>query len=373
MRVLQLGKFYPILGGVEKVMYDLMVGLSKCNDNVTCDMLCVASDRNQAEIKQINNHATLYCAHLDKKLFSTMLSHDLIIKLRKMSHNYDIIHIHHPDPMAALALKLSGYKGKVVLHWHSDILKQKMLLKYYRPLQNWLIRRADVIIGTTPKYLDESPHLKTFDKTKIAIPIGIEPILSDHNKAKQIKLSYDSKKIIFSLGRLVGYKGFEYLIESAKYLTDDYIILIGGAGPLKDSLQKQIADNNLNSRVKLLGRISDSDLLDYYGACDVFVLSSIWKTEAFGIVQIEAMSCGKPVVATHIPQSGVDWVNEDRVSGVNVPPENAKALAEGILALTTNNDTYQKYSQNARERYESLFTLDKMIDNCIQVYNSIIK
>lgn len=316
MKILQLGKFYPIQGGVEKVMYDLMSGFDKYYPDVCCDMMCVAADSQPyaQKLKQ-DSQSTLYCAKLNKKLFSTMLSSDLVIKLRKICNEYDIIHIHHPDPMAALALRLSGYNGHVILHWHSDILKQKLLLKFYRPLQEWLINRADIIIGTTPKYLEESPHLKPFSKRKSAVPIGIEDIKIDENKTAIIRELYKNKKIIFSLGRLVGYKGFEYLIDSAKYLSSDYIILIGGSGPLKEMLQGRIIQNNLSDKVKLLGRINDEDLPSYYGVCDIFVLSSIWKTEAFGIDQIEAKSSGNPVIATSIPESGVDWFNKYGYSG----------------------------------------------------------
>lgn len=370
MKILQLGKFYPIQGGVEKVMYDLMCGISSNFPDIRCDMLCVAAEPQPKEIK-IAENATLYCAKLNKKLFSTMLSLDLILKLREICDDYDIIHIHHPDPMAALALKLSGYKGKVVLHWHSDILKQKKLLKLYHPLQNWLINKADIIIGTSPKYVEESPHLKPFYKEKIAIPIGIDSVIYDPLRVSELKEQYGSRHIVFSLGRLVGYKGFEFLIESAKYLDDSYVILIGGSGPLKDSLQKQIEDNDLNDKVKLLGRIGDDDVSSYYGACDVFALSSIWKTEAFGIVQIEAMSCGKPVVATHIPESGVDWVNEDGVSGINVEPENPKQLAEAIRQITASSEIYNRYSTGAKKRFDTLFTLEGMIDKCKEVYDNL--
>ena len=276
--------------------------------------------------------------------------------------------------MVALALWLSNYKGKVVLHWHSDILKQKTLLKLYRPLQNWLIKRSDIIIGTTPKYLEESPHLKPFeDKKKIAVPIGIRPVKYDEKTVGKIKNLYENKKIVFSLGRLVGYKGFEYLIKAANYLPDDYIILIGGSGPLKDELKSLIDSNNLNGKVKLLGRVEDNELPAYYGACDIFVLSSIWKTEAFGIVQIEAMSCGKPVVATNIPESGVDWVNKDGFSGINVKPEDSKELAKAILDVTKSNETYERFSSQARERFNQLFTLDGMVEKCYNIYSEINK
>lgn len=372
MKILQLGKFYPILGGVEKVMYDLTTGLTNEYADVICDMMCVAATPQPTEIK-LNNNATLYCAKLDRKLFSTMLSSDIIRMVREKCHDYDIIHIHHPDPMVALALRLSDYKGKVVLHWHSDILKQKLLLKFYRPLQNWLINRSDLIIGTSPKYLEESPHLKDTIKRKVAVPIGIEPINPNFEKVAKIRKKYQNKKIIFSLGRLVGYKGYQYLIDAAKFLPDDFIILIGGSGPLKDELQSQISENNINSKVKLLGRVSDEELPSYYGACDVYVMSSIWKTEAFGIVQIEAMSCGKPIVATHIPESGVDWVNKDGYSGINVPPEDSKAIAEAILSITTNENTYNQFCKNSKLRYEETFTLPRMVSSIRQLYDNLLQ
>lgn len=371
MKILQLGKFYPIQGGVEKVMFDLMSGLSKQYPDIICDMMCVAANPQPFQ-QAINKNATLFCAKLNKKLFSTMLSYDIVRKLKSVASDYDIIHIHHPDPMVALALKLSGYKGKVILHWHSDILKQKTLLKLYRPIQNWLINRADLIIGTSPKYLNESPHLKCFNKKKIAVPIGIEPVKYNQDKVERLKKQYIGKKIIFSLGRLVGYKGFEYLIESAKYLNNNYIILIGGSGPLKNTLQSIINTNDLTDKVILLGRVSDEELPTYYGLCDIFVLSSIWKTEAFGIVQIEAMSCGKPVVATHIPESGVDWVNKDGYSGINVDTENPKQLADAIIKITSDSDKYLEFSANARKRFDTYFRLEQMISSCHDLYMNLL-
>lgn len=371
MKVLQLGKFFPIQGGVEKVMYDLMSGLTERYSDIECDMMCVAATPQPTE-RQISINSTLYCAKLNKKLFSTMLSLDIIKLLKRYCNDYDIIHIHHPDPMVALALKLSGYKGYVVLHWHSDILKQKILLKLYKPLQNWLIKRSDIIIGTSPKYLAESPHLKYINTPKTSVPIGIASIFKNNKGTENLRKTYKGKTIIFALGRLVEYKGFEFLIKAAKYLPDNYLILIGGGGPLKSDLQKIIIDNNLYDKVKLLGRIPDEDLPSYYEGCDVYVMSSIWKTEAFGIVQIEAMSCNKPVVATHIPESGVDWVNKDGFSGLNVPTEDPKAIARAIIDITRDKDTYNEYCTNARKRYEEMFTLHKMVDNVYQIYKEIL-
>lgn len=370
IRVLHVGKFYPIIGGIEKVMYDIVEGISM-NTNFRCDMLCASTDCSNHVI-HINN-AKIISTATWIKAFATMISPSMIWQLRQICNNYDIIHIHHPDPMAALALRLSGYKGKVILHWHSDILKQKLMLKLYKPLQSWLIKRADVIIGTTPKYLEQSPFLQDKHLRKICIPIGVDPIQYNNNKVKLLKTKYINKKIIFSLGRLVEYKGYEFLIRAAQYLSDDYVILIGGNGPLRSQLEELIDKLKLHKKVKLLGRISDEDLPTYYEACDIYVLSSIWKTEAFGIVQIEAMSCGKPVIATKIEGSGVDWVNEDGISGINVAPMNAKAISDAILFILSDQKHYNKLSQGARNRYESFFRKDIMITKCIELYKSISK
>lgn len=366
MKVLQLGKFYPIQGGVEKVMYDLMSGLSE--RGIDCDMLCACRDSRTGTVV-VNRHARLLCCKAWMKYAATMISPAMVWKLRKVCGRYDVIHIHHPDPMACFALYVSGYKGKVVLHWHSDIVRQRELLRLYRPLQDWLIKRADVIVGTTPVYLQHSPFLSDVQDKAVCVPIGIQELPVQQKHAADIRLRYQGKKIIFSLGRLIAYKGFRYLIEAAKYLGDGYVILIGGSGPLKASLEKQIADEALHEKVVLLGFLPGEVLPAYYQACDLFCLSSISKTEAFGIVQLEAMSCGKPVVATDIPGSGVPWVNAHQVSGLNVPPKDARALAEAIRSILEDETVCRKYAAGARARYLAQFTEGQMIEKCLKIYS----
>lgn len=370
MKILQLGKFYPVGGGVEKVMYDLLVGLA--DRGIACDMLCAYDGKGRTEV-EVSPQNKVICTKTLLKKYATMISPELLFRLRKIAPDYDIIHVHHPDPMAALALWMSGYKGKVILHWHSDIVKQKKLLNFYMPLQNWLIRRADLIVGTSPVYMANSDHLVSVQQKCTYLPIGIKPIIPDAESVKRIKRQYAGKKIVFSLGRLVHYKGYRYLVDAAKSLDDDYVVLIGGSGPLCDDLQKQIDEHHLGEKVKLLGRISDEDLSAYYGACDVYCLSSIMKTEAFAIVQIEAMSCEKPVVSCNIEGSGVPWVNKNGESGLVVEPENGKALADAIRKIITDSVLYQQLSQGARQRFTELFTEDKMIDKCLELYYKVLQ
>lgn len=380
MKVLQLGKFYPIRGGVEKVMWDLTRGLSE--RGIPCDMLCATlkSDpvdppdqprcRITPEGKEIrfNDFGRVICVPALAKKAATMLSPAMIRWLRRHASEYDIIHVHHPDPMAALALRLSGYRGRVILHWHSDILSQKILLAFYRPLQSWLIRRAEKIVGTTPVYVRESPALRKVQDKVCYVPIGIQAVRFEENAAISLRNRYPGKKIVVSLGRLIPYKGYDVLIDAAARLGGDYQVLIGGKGPLQDSLQARLDALGLHGQVRLLGYVPDEMVPALYGACDVFVLSSVMKTEAFGIVQIEAMSCGRPVVATRIPASGVSWVNEDGVSGLNVEPGDPQALADAIRRICDDPQTWQRYAEGARMRFDRLFTAQMMIDKMTDIY-----
>ena len=382
MKILQLGKFYPIRGGVEKVMWDLTHGLAEWG--IACDMLCATllhdpidpdhfnyyRETSEGRVITMGPYARVICVHAITKKAATMISPAMVRWLRKHAPEYDIIHIHHPDPMAALALRVSGYRGRVILHWHSDILSQKVLLRFYHPLQSWLIRRAERIIGTSPVYLRESPDLQRFQDKTICVPIGIDPVIYDAQAALDVRNAFGNRKIIFGLGRLVPYKGFSTLIEAASRLGPDYCVIIGGSGPLYPELKKQIQELHLENKVQLLGYVESWALPILFGACDVFVMSSDRKTEAFGIVQIEAMSCGKPVVATWIPQSGVAWVNKDGESGHNVYPHDPRSLAIAIDRICHDPDTYLRYSANALERYEDMFTSREMIDKIIKIYEN---
>lgn len=378
MKILQLGKFYPIRGGVEKVMWNLTLGLSA--QGVDCDMLCASlpsdkTDPQDAGYLQpdgtllLHGRGRVFRVKALAKKAATMISPDMVSWLRRRGSDYDIIHVHHPDPMAALALRLSGFRGKVVLHWHSDIVSQRFLLALYRPLQNWLVRRADVIVGTTPVYIQSSPYLKQVQAKCTYVPIGIQPIVPDPEGARAVKDRFPGKTLLLSVGRLVPYKGYPVLIQAMKYLPETYQLVIGGSGPLRGELEKLIDREKLTDRVHLEGYLHEDILPAYYGASDIFVLSSVMKTEAFGIVQIEAMSCGKPVVATKIPGSGVAWVNKDGVSGRNVTPGDPRMTAAAIEDVMSR---YAAFSAGARARYETLFSEEKMIKSMIQIYETLV-
>ena len=370
MKILHVGKWYPWTGGVETVRDDIVNGISVLGIN--CDMLCEATLGEKSAEYKLNKHSRVFTAGTKFKITRVPITPGIITKLRKIARHYDIIHVHQPDPIAIVAMMLSGYKGKVVTHWHADIDEYPLLQKLYNPLPNWLLNRSDVIIATTQITADASLNLRPY-KDKIAIvPIGIKDPTPQHELAKSIRNQYKGKEIIFSMGRLATYKGFNYLIDAMKELPENYVCLIGGKGPLKEALSEQIITQGLEDRVKLLGFLSDEEVSAYYDACTLFCMPSINKGEAFGIVQIEGMAHSKPIVTTKIKDSGVPWVNADGVTGINVPVMDSHALAEAILKIGSDDALREEYSKNARKRFTELFEKSVMVNSVLNIYNRLL-
>ncbi|MFC7347705.1 glycosyltransferase [Chryseobacterium zhengzhouense] len=371
MKILQFGKAYPPanLGGVEVVIQLLTEGLN--DDNIVCDALGV---NDKAEyVEEEYKTGTIYRSKLMIKKFSTLFSFQVIKILRKIQNDYDILHIHSPDPMAAIALLLTRPKVPIVLHWHSDILRQKFFLFFYKPLLLWLMKKSSVIIATSPNYIKGSKILEQFKNKCQVVPIGINVKQSNVEPENNRFLSLNNKNIIFSLGRLAYYKGFEYLIKAATFLPKDSIIVIAGEGEEREKLERIIKDNKLEHRVLLPGKITDLEKDFLFKKSKIFALSSIFKTEAYAIVQVEALSYGLPIVSTKIPGSGVDWVNQDNITGITVPIKNSVELGEAINKIINDENLYTKFSKNALSRYHSELTRDIMIKKVLSIYNDVIE
>lgn len=364
MKVLQVCKFFPpVFGGIEQVAFDISDGLKKLHQNYV-DILCVS---NTSKSSLENWGYKIFRESIIGVLFSTPISFSYIMRWMKIRNDYDIVHVHLPNPLAVLALFLFRTKAKVVIHWHSDIVKQKKLLILFKPLQHWILKRSEKIIVTSDVYGKTSLSLREYQSKIISIPIGIEPdgFPVDELFYAELKEKFKGRKVVFSLGRLVYYKGFAFLIEAARNLPDDTVIIIGGEGELKKSLQEKISANNLDDKVFLVGGILYGHLSSYYMLCDIFCLPSIHESEAFGVVQLEAMSFKKPIVSTNIKNSGVPWVNKSGVSGIVVEPCDANALVDGIMMAIAQKDIL---SFKAYNRFLELFTKRKMVDDIYDLY-----
>lgn len=359
-RVLQVGKYYaPSKGGIETVTQEIMQGLNAA-ETFTCDLLCFSEDTKSHKIKR--DGGTVYKTASLCKLNSMSISPLYLLQFFRLHKKYDILHLHHPNPMAFLALFLFRPKARIVMQWHSDIIKQKRLLKLLKPLQDFALGYADVIVATSQNYATHSEQLREhMSKVKI-VPLGIEPLPKVKPSDK-----YKNRKLIFAIGRLVSYKGFKYLIESARFLDDSYLILIAGEGELKESLQNEIKRYHLQTKVELLGGITQEQKYTLLTSCDIFCLPSITKAEAFGVVMLEAMSYAKPIVSTNLQDSGISWVNEDGVSGLYVAPKSPKGLAEAFEKIMNDEKLYVIMAKNAKQRFYKCFTVEKMIEKLLKI------
>jgi glycosyltransferase involved in cell wall biosynthesis len=374
MKILQFGKFYPpVFGGIENVMYEITTGLNT-KSGVKCDVLC-SNNNNSFSITKHSSYKIIRTKSYGK-YFSTSISPQLITKLSEIQSSYDVISVHFPDPMAAIALFIARPKAKIVIHWHSDIIKQKFLLKLFNPLQSWVVNRADLVLGATKSHINGSDKCAKIKEKSRVIPYPFDSSALKENTNnvlfEALQKKFSNKVVIFSIGRLVYYKGFRYLIEAASNLNNNHVILIGGEGILDKELQDQIDSNGLNDKVVLLGGISQKDLSAYYQLCDIFCLPSIFRTEMFGIVQLESMSFGKPVISTKLDRSGVCNVNINGETGVCVEIKNSFQIASAIKEMTQDKYKYERYSSNCVKRVEEVYKKEIIIDKIIDMYNDLL-
>ena len=223
----------------------------------------------------------------------------------------DVIHIHLPNPLIATYLLMLRPKCHITLHWHSDIVKQKKMKLLYGPFEKALIKRGERIVTTTKIYAEHSDSIKSSLEKVYVIPSPInENTLgiiskSEIEEINKIKEKYKNKRIVFFIGLHREYKGLRYLIDSAQYLTNEYVVLIAGKGPLTEELKQKTKELNLQN-VEFIGRISDEEKKLYLHASDIYAFPSITKNEAYGLALVEALFCGLPAVTFTIEASGVN-------------------------------------------------------------------
>jgi glycosyltransferase involved in cell wall biosynthesis len=373
MRILQVCKFFqPVMGGIETVAWELAEGFARAG--LRGEVLC-SNQRRDTERQVFPAGYDVVRAGSLGMVLSTSMSPAMVRELRRMSHGRDVIHVHMPDPMAALAVWTARPKARLVVHWHSDVVRQRRAMKFYEPLQRWLLERADAVITTSAAYANSSLALRPWLNKVSVIPIGISDNRGqDHApKTAAIREEFRGRKIVFALGRMTYYKGFEVLIEAARSLPDDSVVVIGGDGPEMARYREAVQKHGVEGKVVLLGHINDGDLPSYYEACDVFCMSSTVRSEAYGVTMVEAMVMGKPVVSTDIVGSGVPWVNVDGVTGFNTPVGQPEPLAATLSQLLDDAELRQRMGTAARERYLHEFHSDWMTQKTIGLYDTLLR
>ena len=378
MRVLQLGKYYyPHMGGIENHLYILSTELAKLGNDVT-----VAVNNDKAKFSE----EVISCVKVLRYPLITKIKNAPISSFPTFdAKQFDVVHVHLPNPLASVHALLN-YTENLVVTYHSDIVKEGILPKlaniiYTKTILSQLLKKAKIILATSPNCVSGSKILQKYkDKVKV-VPYGIDLNLfklssTSFQKVKHLKKKYAGKKILLFVGRLVPYKGLKYLIHAMHEVVekfDDVVLLIVGYGILKPELQGLVKKLNLTNNIQFLSEIHNKDLAPYYYLSDIFVLPSIYKSEAFGIVQLEAMACSKPVISTNVHGSGISFANKNNETGIVVEPRNSRELSSAIVKLLKNKFLCQKFGNNGRVRVKKSFSKETMVNSITDIYTSILK
>jgi rhamnosyl/mannosyltransferase len=380
-RILHLGKFFPpFAGGIENFLADLMQAQVEQGDTVAA----IVHDHQprlsrffapvQAEKQK---EISIYRAPSYGRLLYAPVSPHFPFWLNRVLQQFqpELLHLHLPNTSAFFALWLPRARRiPWIIHWHSDVVeglnrKLSIAYRFYRPLEQRLLAQAHRIIVTSPPYLTSSNALQPWrDKCQV-IPLGIakarlpEPAFQAKQWAEQQWLK--EKIRILTVGRLTYYKGHEILIRAIANVSGAQLFIVGN-GELRQRLESLIAELNIAHKVKLLGYCSDAELTALFATCDCFCLPSLERTEAFGVVLLEAMRYGKPIIATAIPGSGVNWVIAE--TGQLVPPQDSIALAEALQQMVNNPQQRVYFGEAGRLRFEQVFDIKEVSKKMSALY-----
>jgi len=368
MKILHAAKFYPpVRGGMETVIGDLCDGTA---DQWEVQVVA-ANDSPHTVRERCGQVDVVRCA-----AYGSPASVPLCPALpwHLWNATADCVVLHEPNPIAGTALWLRTPANRLVIWHHSDLLRPWWALPTYsRFVQRMLYRRADCVIVSSPA-LAESPLVQCARRIAV-IPFGIDLDRyrrTDPNRLARvdaIRAAAPGPRLLF-VGRLVYYKGLHVLLDAAHKWPGT--VIIAGEGPLEPALRAQASALGLADRVQFVGHVSHDDLPAYYQACDALVLPSVARTEAFGVVQVEAMAAGRAVISTRLP-TGVPWVNQDGSSGIVVTPGDVAALGAALHRLGHDLELRQRLSDGAYRRADALFARDRMIRTFRDVVDAAVR
>jgi len=366
MRILHVYKdYYPVLGGIENHIKLLAESQASSGDDVTV-LVTGASWRTQVEER---NGVTVVKAGRLIETASTPLSARLSWHLHRQRP--DITHLHFPYPPGEVSQWPLLRRRATVLTYHSDVVRQQRLLRYYRPAMLRILNRIDRIITTSPNYLASSEVLRMVAERCKVIPLGIDqtPFQQVSPEAvAALQERYGDGPWVLFVGVLRYYKGLRYLIDAMQQIPAR--LLIVGQGPEEPSLREQVAQLGLQDRVIFAGAVSDAELPAYYRLASLFCLPASERSEAFGLVQVEALASGLPIVCTELG-TGTSYVNKDGESGLVVAPRDASVLTSAILRLLNDDALRRRLADGALQRAQ-LFTAEKMLAEIRAVYEDVL-
>ncbi len=366
-----------MVGGIENHLKVLSEGLVARGHDAT--VLVTNTGRATTHGKQ--NGVQVLKAGRMFQLASTPLSPELLRIARSLKP--DLVHLHMPYPPGDLAARAVAGAPPLVVTYHSDIVRQRRLLQLYRPLLHATLRRAGNIIVTNTPYIQSSPFLRRHGAKCRVVPLSVDPArfadvsppavtaLRQRLLAQGANSSSTSSSggLILTVGVLRYYKGLDVLVDALTQLDAQLVIV--GSGPEEERLRALAQALGVASRVHFAGRVEDAELPLYYAAADVFVSASQLRAEAFGIVLLEAMAAGRPVVSTELG-TGTSVVNQHGRTGFVVPPSDPHALAQALKVLLANTELRRQLGFAAQQRVRAEYTNELMLTRTLAVYEEAL-
>jgi glycosyltransferase involved in cell wall biosynthesis len=359
MKVLHVGKYYPPHhGGMESHLATLCRELAR-----EVEVEVVVSNHGARTVRERLDGVALTRVGTPLTLASAAVSPGMARAIRQA--RADVVHFHHPNPTGVLSYLASGSRAPLVVTYHSDIVRQRVLGALFAPVLHRFLGRAHAIVASSPDYAASSPVLRRHAARVRVIPFGIgaeafeQP---DPNAVAALRAEL-GPRVVLGVGRLVYYKGFEYLVRAMADVPGTLVLV--GDGPLAGRLREVAGEAGVEGRVRFAGAVPR--LAPYYAAADVFVLPAVARSEAFGLVQLEAMAAGLPVVNTRI-DSGVPFVSPGGETGITVPPADAAALAAALRRLLDDAPLRRRLGEAARARVRERFGLARMAADTLALY-----
>ena len=357
LKVLIVSKYYPPhWGGVESHAEGIAKELMR--SGVDVEVLCSNTERKP--VKETRYGVRVTRLPTWATVLSQPINPGMVRYVRKS--DADIVHVHVPNPLAMFMLM--GIRKKVVYTYHSDILGRPFLFFFNRFIK-WKLSKADAVIATSQRYVDGSSVLKGL-KVDV-VPNFIR--LADFRCTKP-----KGKKILF-IGRFSEYKGLDYLLKAyvlvARKHPESRLVMMGNG--LKENLRQETKGLGIDKNIVWLSNVDEKEKAGHFADCKMLVLPSTHKTEAFGIVQLEAMASGKPVVSTNIKGSGVPWVNVNGRTGIVVEPQDAQALADAICKLLEDDALAAKMGKAGRARVEKYFDTKIAAKKTLELYKRVLR
>ncbi len=368
MHILQIYKDYaPVLGGIENHIKALAEGLAARGHRVTVLVT------NTAPQDAIVHHGSLTIIKAARMLHtaSTPLSLAMMQHARRLP-DVDVVNLHFPYPPGDLTALLVPRRPPLVVTYHSDIIRQQHILKGYAPLLRHTLARAARILPTSANYIASSPWLRPHASRCTVSPLSVDLTrfdAPDPAAIAAIRARYGQPLVLF-VGRLRYYKGLHFLLQALTHLRVPAQVLLVGTGPEEARLRALARTLDVAPRVHFLGEVSDAELPALYAAATVFVLPSHLRSEAFGIVQLEAQAAALPTVCTELG-TGTSAITRHGRTGFVVPPADPPALARALDVLLANPTMARHMGATGRACVEEEGSHPRMVERVERVYAEV--